>query len=379
MPSKQMLHHLPDVPNPSDSICFQVEVPNDPWHIRAFLGQLNDLGAWWTWERDEAHTALIAAQVWQKIVMNLYAGCNIVPPGGIEVEDMSRFRVDPDNNCILQIECGPDQWETFWDISDCIQASTGQPGPGGDTPAPGTSKNRCLKLQANGQVILPFPVTDGQLITLSALEGGWTDGSGAWFCPDGEFYSLGECGSGCAHEGGDLSGDACHMSIVALINGIYYPTNSPITVPSGTGTVDCVFMANDATPADNFGEIGFCVSVETPETAPITITYLVGSGPSSCRVGDLVSIVFVNEGPDNGASYQFSECVQVSVVGYSGWHGPSSSDWTYFDCASASHGGPGGVTDPTTFPAHTCVTKMNWGTGPGATTNITIRIEAVCP
>src|SRR5690242_5501615 len=120
MPSKQMLRPLPEHPNPPDSICFQVPVPNDPNHIRAFLGALVDLGAWWGWERDEAHTALIAAQRWQKIVMNLYAGCNPAPiAGGVDIEDMSRFRVDPDNGCILQIECAPDQWETFWDISSC--------------------------------------------------------------------------------------------------------------------------------------------------------------------------------------------------------------------------------------------------------------------
>jgi len=44
---------LPDViPTPGDDICIRVYFPNHPAYRRALIGQLTDLGKWYTWARD---------------------------------------------------------------------------------------------------------------------------------------------------------------------------------------------------------------------------------------------------------------------------------------------------------------------------------------
>lgn len=268
MPSKQMLRPLPDVPDPPTSICFEVPVPNDPNHVRAFLGALADLGAWWGWERDPAHKALIAAQRWQKIVMNLYAGC-----GGVQVisgadGDDYMLRQSPDNPCLLETSVDGTTWCAWADLSLCLAANPGQPGPGGPGPEPGQSEKHCLKLSGNGQVILPIPVSEGDVITVGDAMGGWNDGTSSWFCPDGSSYIGGLCVPFGGHDMGDPSAEADHMSIVALIAGVWYPTNAPIVVAAGLTDESVIFQANDGTLSDNYGDIQFCATVQnqSPET-----------------------------------------------------------------------------------------------------------------
>lgn len=59
---------LPDTLDPDKYLCVCVPVPSERGHIRAFLGQLDELGHWWNWERDGAHSGTIAAHVWRNIV-----------------------------------------------------------------------------------------------------------------------------------------------------------------------------------------------------------------------------------------------------------------------------------------------------------------------
>jgi len=58
---------LPEVPQPDENICICVPVPKDWRHIQAFLGQIMQLGYWYSWERDSAHTGKLAAEVWREI------------------------------------------------------------------------------------------------------------------------------------------------------------------------------------------------------------------------------------------------------------------------------------------------------------------------
>lgn|SRR5574337_191453 len=58
---------LPDVTEPNSYRCVCVPVPNDAGHIRAFLGQLDALGYWYTWQRDAGKHGTIAARVWRAI------------------------------------------------------------------------------------------------------------------------------------------------------------------------------------------------------------------------------------------------------------------------------------------------------------------------
>lgn len=78
---KQRGYPLPDVIEPPDCISVCVPVPNDVGHIRAFLGQLDMLGYWWNWERDDLKQGKDAAALWRLIVecvrqrMDLDCGC----------------------------------------------------------------------------------------------------------------------------------------------------------------------------------------------------------------------------------------------------------------------------------------------------------------
>jgi hypothetical protein len=66
----QYLHKgylLPETIDTETSVSVCVPIPNDPNHIRAFLGQLDELGNWWTWERNSAKQGTLVARVWREV------------------------------------------------------------------------------------------------------------------------------------------------------------------------------------------------------------------------------------------------------------------------------------------------------------------------
>lgn len=71
MPTKDGKHQpgykLPNVIEP-ENCCICIPIPNDYNHKMAFLGQLDELGYWWNWERDPLKQGKDAAAVWRKIV-----------------------------------------------------------------------------------------------------------------------------------------------------------------------------------------------------------------------------------------------------------------------------------------------------------------------
>lgn len=107
---------LPTVIDPEDCICVCVPIPNDPAHIRAFLGQLDYLGYWWTWERDPLKKGTEAAAVWRGVVdcvrwrLDNDCGC-----GGVSEQPLPlQFRYDENGN----LEVSKDGGETWQDGSD---------------------------------------------------------------------------------------------------------------------------------------------------------------------------------------------------------------------------------------------------------------------
>lgn len=73
---------LPDVIDPP-TVCFQINVPNDPNHIRAFSGALLQLARWWNWERDDLKRGAPVSAVWARHIdeaMELWnsgGACNV--------------------------------------------------------------------------------------------------------------------------------------------------------------------------------------------------------------------------------------------------------------------------------------------------------------
>lgn len=62
-----MPYLLPAIPNPPTRICIPINVPNDPEHLQVFWGHLSLLGLWYSWERDDDHTARTVAAVWKDV------------------------------------------------------------------------------------------------------------------------------------------------------------------------------------------------------------------------------------------------------------------------------------------------------------------------
>jgi len=323
---------LPLVVHPPDTLCFQLEIPNDPGYLSAFYGAIGQLAQWRTWELDDAHTANDVAAVWRAIYFALSPDNCVKPKDviGTGGEDDFMLRQNPDNPCLLESSVDGITWCAWADLSKCLTANPAQPGPAGPGPTSGNSQIHCLSLDANGKAILPIAVQGNWTIELLDREGGWTDGA-AWYCPNGDTFVGGLCSTiGRSNSGGDPVPSAWHMSTVAEINGAFYDGNSLIIVPSGLTDQQVVFQANDASLSDNSGNIHFCVKVTNPPVGPIFLTYNFGSGPASVVDGQVVTFTATCCGGGGAGDWQinvqFSEPVKVTFVNQSG-----------FSCAGSSH------------------------------------------
>lgn len=255
---------LPDVVDPPERVCFTIEVPKNLYHIAAFRGALLSLASATKWADDVDHTAKLVADVWKVCVDNVRAcsPCEEDNNQGVTLEDLlsQQIRISPDDSCIIQMWC-IDHWEDWYNPQECIVRGSTQPPPAGSNPVSGETVEVCLPLQANGKVILPYTVSGGYKLTITNVAGATSDGTAFWFCGDGGGYVVGGCTAPGTHEVGDPSAVAYHMSIIAYIDGVYYPTNAPIIIPPDVVDAEVTFQVNDGSLNDNNGSLSFCVEV----------------------------------------------------------------------------------------------------------------------
>lgn len=108
---------LPEVIDP-ETVCFQISIPNEIYHITAFWGCLQQLAEWWNWQRDEDHRATLVAQVWRRTLNTAHASFVDHNCGG---ETMFLLRQNPDDSCQLQQSVdGGDTWTLAFDFGLCI-------------------------------------------------------------------------------------------------------------------------------------------------------------------------------------------------------------------------------------------------------------------
>jgi len=62
---------LPNNLAPSTFKCFKISVPDDPFFIAAFRGQMLELGSALSWADDPDHKALQAAATWREVITNI--------------------------------------------------------------------------------------------------------------------------------------------------------------------------------------------------------------------------------------------------------------------------------------------------------------------
>jgi hypothetical protein len=285
----RQLFPTPDPPAPTKMRCVSVWIPDSMDHLAAFAGALALLGKWNSWQKDDAHTAAAAALAWQQCLLRGISDCETGEIfDGIWLEDdvTSGFRVDPDNNCILQAWC-IDHWETFWDISTCVAENATQGGPGGEL-TPGGCQTFHVALQGNSKYLVPVPVDDGYTVHISNAQGGWWDGNvlHAWNCPSGLSFAFGACLSAGGTDGGSPIPSLSIGRLIAEIDGTFYDAfNRTIVVPNGTGSQNMYFQMNDASLADNQGSISFDLTVCAKPSSDWCHRWLSDAGIGALSIG----------------------------------------------------------------------------------------------
>lgn len=260
-------YQLPENVEPEESVCFQIRVPKEKYHLAAFRGQLVALSRAYAWGNDDDHTALAAANVWKNVIAEMEA-CPDVP--------QVQFRQI--ENCTLEASFDEGAtWNTIFQAADCvtdgIQAAIddsvlgvpGQPAPAGTLPSV-TCKTWHVELRGSDKWLCPVPVDDGYTVSISGASGGYSDGylgGVRWYCPDGHRYTLGSCGSGTdAGESTDPIPSIYHMRLIAQVGSGYADVlGGGYVVPNGTGPTNLWLQANDGTLSDNLGSIRFDVTV----------------------------------------------------------------------------------------------------------------------
>jgi hypothetical protein len=269
---------LPDIVNPPDSLCFQIRVPNERWHLVAFFGVLFDLTQWINWELDSTHKATQAAQVWKKIWLDLQSQSCEVPAqvGTFSFEESSMLRTICENNqCFLEFQCCPGEWIRLANVDQLTNGV--QPGPGAPQPPPGGGNQQyCGTLQASGLFLIPTPVSTGDTIELISAKGSGNDGGSiGWYCPDGSSSFAGRC-SGSGHlDSSDPLNTVNHMSLIVEISGSFYAlaVGSPLTVPAAISNVQPTIQVNDSGLGNNSGDYDICVKVTNNQSAEFTHTF----------------------------------------------------------------------------------------------------------
>jgi hypothetical protein len=381
---KPMKWALPDIVHPPDTVCFQIEVPNNRAYIGAFYGAMFLLTKPYAWGDDAAHTALEVGAVWRKIFDALVKNnCETCPPDdGFFLEDCEvQLR---QQGCLLQAMCVDGSWVTIYDPTNCINGGSVNPSPE-DQPAPGTCKKFPFTLQGSGQAVLPVLVSAGDTIEISEPSGAWSgDGGIVWHCPDGSGYILGGCIGAPTIDGTAPVPTAPFMSLIAFIDGNYYQIQPGVfPVPGGVADNSQVtFLANDADLTDNAGSIAFTAEVCIKADDQIDISYSVGSGPAVATYGTNFTVASAATGGVQAFDMTFSPCVKLTILGYTGFveiGSGGANDWAYWDCAIVEHDGPlsNSGSTPLDWPANTETERVTFEGASGSPFTILMRADRI--
>lgn len=385
---------LPTVLHPPTTRCFTIEVPNERFYIAAFRGALLNLAAGYNWQDDAAHTAREVALVWRSIV-NAVTYCEPPPDNdtGIAIEDSmsTQIRISPTDGCIIQMWC-IDHWEDWYDPRACLPGGTGQQQSDGGQPQAGEEQEYCIQINASQPYLYPVAVNSGDVISITELRGAWSDQTGGlaslWYCGDGGQYILGACTGSSTTDAGDPLPLIKHMSVIAAINGSYYPLgqNGIFTVPAGVSNEQMLLIPNVAVYATSTGSIGCCVKIVTPPVF-IALSYANGaSGPSTVTPGSTIEINSGLNGIQENVFFQTSQQVRITVLAYAGWviHTPDVLVNTAVVYTSAAYGSTGQIipsTDTSGVPTDVTALSLAWGLAVGGDNanpfTITVKVDSV--
>lgn len=264
---------------PVGTRCLMVNIPDDDEHEAIFMGAIDLLCKWNSWQRDSSDSARQASEVWKRAIYDhpMFRACGdeitiLIDEMGYEMSICEQLRFH--NGKLQALCCG--EWTDIKGQGDSELGGPDQPGGGAEQPQPGETVCYNAKLNGSGLWYLPTTVSGGDIIEINNPKGGWYDGSfSAWRCPNGDLFIAGECIDTTFTDGADPLPAEPHMSLIANINGTFYPvlTGSPFTVPGGASGVPVTFQANDSVLTDNQGDISFEVCVTN--TQPLAWSHVI--------------------------------------------------------------------------------------------------------
>jgi len=125
---------LPIPVTPSDTICIQIEVPNAVEYIAAFFGQLDVLGAWYTWDHPsdgtECEDCEEAAQLWRTAIYDAQRSkgmCCCGEPTTTERNELNNYMTITANYYDETYNTWNDAGQTIASIAPNLDFSTGVP------------------------------------------------------------------------------------------------------------------------------------------------------------------------------------------------------------------------------------------------------------
>lgn len=247
---------------PAKTRCIQIDVPDDPDFFRMFYGSLDVLTDWFAYDRDAAHTGRLVAALWRKAIRSIReCGSEPANMGGC-CDDCGcggcmQFR---QQDCLLQVfDCLTQTWVTVYDGSKCLPNVN--PGGGTINPPPGGSADVCMTVDSGALTQIPWLVNSGDTLNFTKVEGAATDGSGAWFCPDGSVYFAGACVSTGHLQSGDPDPTVYHMHLLLKLGSNFYPlVGGVFTVPAGISNGAIYIQPNTANLANDRGQYNVCIT-----------------------------------------------------------------------------------------------------------------------
>lgn len=104
-----MPYLLPPEPS-AGTVCITLEIPDSTQDVRNFFGTLLSLAQWYNYERTGNTLGKQVADTWKITYDNARIG------------NCMQLRQDPENPCLLQSTTDGETWETWADITDCVDA-----------------------------------------------------------------------------------------------------------------------------------------------------------------------------------------------------------------------------------------------------------------